>query len=375
MAFGYKSGQPGKGQNMQPKYRLYQRSNRAGGTFYAEDCVTRVRTTLGTKDRAEAEKLLHARNEAHAQPTLSRELAKVYMHAQDPMFGQRTWADVANLIDAAYEGSTKDRFEKFMRSAPLHGLLNRRLAETCSSDFLAVFAHPKAGVSTNVQLRILHNRALDLEWILRPVLSKRAWPKVKYGFRKGITREQHEALLAVTPSTEYRLLFELLWQTGGSQTDIAMLQAEDIDWTMRRLYYSRQKLQSKGKGNACLAIGPALESVLRQLPAAGPLFPQLSTLGEKQRGSYFWKIRVKAGLPVGIVLHSYRYAWAERAQAAHMPEREAMAHLGHGSKAVHRAYARSADRVTMPLEWYEEQARKKLMDFQAELRSGVQAAA
>jgi len=360
---------------MQPKYRLYQRSNRSSGTFYAEDSVTRARVTLGTKDRTEAEKLLQAKNEAHAQPILSRELAKVYLQAQDPQFGTRTWADVAGLIDAAYEGSTKDRFEKFMRSAPVSGLMNRRLAETCSTDFLAVFAHPKAGVSTNVQLRILHNRALDLEWILRPVLSKRAWPKIKYGFRKGITRQQHEILLASTPSKEYRNFLELLWHTGGSQTDIAMLEAEDCDWQMRRLYYSRQKLQSKGKGNACLVIGTALEAILRELPTEGPLFPQLSKLGERQRGSYFWKCRVKAGLPAGIVLHSYRYAWAERAQAAHMPEREAMAHLGHGSKAVHRAYARSADRVTMPLEWYEEQARKKLLNFQMDSASINSAAA
>jgi hypothetical protein len=50
-----------------------------------------------------------------------------------------------------------------------------------------------------------------------------------------------------------------------------------------------------------------------------------------------------------------------------MPEREAMAHLGHGSKAVHRVYAKAADRVTMPLEYYEEQASKKLIDLSAEL--------
>lgn len=83
--------------------------------------------------------------------------------------------------------------------------------------------------------------------------------------------------------------------------------------------------------------------------------------------TYFWKRRVFAGLPAGLVLHSYRYAWAERPQAASIPEREAMAHLGPGSKAVHRAYARSADSVTMPLKWCEPQARQKLMDFQAQL--------
>jgi hypothetical protein len=48
-----------------------------------------------------------------------------------------------------------------------------------------------------------------------------------------------------------------------------------------------------------------------------------------------------------------------------MPEREAMAHLGHSSRAVHRAYARNANRVTLPLEYYEAARNKKLIDFQA----------
>lgn len=360
---------------MQLKYRLYRRSNRSNGTFYAQNCDTGARESLGTKIRAEAEKLLQAKNDAHAQPILSRELAKVYLQAQDPRFGKRTWGDVARLIDGAYEGSTKERFQKFLRSAPVQRLMNLRLVETSSGDFLEVFAHPKAGVSANVQLRILHNRALDLEWILRPILSRKAWPKIRYGHRQGITREQHQAVLTATPNKEYRIYFELLWHTGGSQTDIANLRAEDIDWNTRRLFYARQKLKSSGQGNACLVIGEALESVLKQLPSEGPLFPHLRELKESKRSNYFWTKRVKAGLPDGIVLHSYRYGWAERAQTAGMPEREAMAHLGHGSKAVHRAYARSADRVTMPLEWYESQSTKKLIDFQAELAKSVQSVA
>lgn len=101
-------------------------------------------------------------------------------------------------------------------------------------------------------------------------------------------------------------------------------------------------------------IGPSLEAPLIQLPSKSPLFLRPKFLGEKQRGSYFWKRRVIAGLPEGTVLHSYHYAWADRALAAHMPEREPMVRLGHGSKAAHCAYARSADRVTMPLEWYED---------------------
>jgi integrase len=42
---------------------------------------------------------------------------------------------------------------------------------------------------------------------------------------------------------------------------------------------------------------------------------------------------------VGVTLHSYRYAWAERAKTCAMPERFAQEALGHNSKAVHRAYA------------------------------------
>ena len=104
---------------------------------------------------------------------------------------------------------------------------------------------------------------------------------------------------------------------------------------------------------------------MNQLPNKGFLFPKLVKLKEGWRSAVFWKRRRAAGIPVGICLHSYRYAWAERAEAAGMPEREAMAHLGHSSRAVHRAYARNANRVTLPLEYYEAARDKKLIDFQA----------
>ena len=41
-----------------------------------------------------------------------------------------------------------------------------------------------------------------------------------------------------------------------------------------------------------------------------------------------------------MTLHSYRYAWAERAKTVGYPERFAQAALDHNSKAVHRAYAK-----------------------------------
>ena len=49
----------------------------------------------------------------------------------------------------------------------------------------------------------------------------------------------------------------------------------------------------------------------------------------------------------GISLHSYRYAWAERALKCGYPERFAQQALGHNSKAVHHAYSKHAE-VTVP---------------------------
>jgi len=115
---------------MQEKYRLYRRSNRAQGTFYAENRDTGARESLGTKVKAEALRLLRAKNETLAQPALNREMAKVYLRAQDPEFCSRTWQDVADLIDAAYEGPTKKRFAKFLKSAPMGLLRKIKLVDT-----------------------------------------------------------------------------------------------------------------------------------------------------------------------------------------------------------------------------------------------------
>ena len=55
----------------------------------------------------------------------------------------------------------------------------------------------------------------------------------------------------------------------------------------------------------------------------------------------------------GVSLHSYRYAWAERAKKAGYPERFAQEALGHNSKAIHRAYARRAQVELPPLSEFE----------------------
>jgi integrase len=73
---------------------------------------------------------------------------------------------------------------------------------------------------------------------------------------------------------------------------------------------------------------------------------------------------------VGVTLHSYRYAWAERAKMCGMPERFAQEALGHNSKAVQRAYAKRALMKIPSLEDYEQRAAAKIGQRHERRRSG-----
>jgi len=97
-----------------------------------------------------------------------------------------------------------------------------------------------------------------------------------------------------------------------------------------------------------------MEEVLRDLPGSGPLFPYLRTVRSGDRATEFKQRCTGLGIK-GVSLHSYRYAWAERAKTAGYPERYAQVNLGHNSRAMARAYSRKAP-VEMPsLSEYERQ--------------------
>ena len=198
-------------------------------------------------------------------------------------------------------------------------------------------------VSTNVYLRRIHNFALAMNWLPWPVIVKAHWPKVVYGDKRAITRVEHDAIVGREPNAERRALYQLAWHLGASQSDIAFLEAENIDWSNQVISFARKKTGSI----AIMRFDDETAAVLKSLPAAGPLFPQLRKVRASDRATEF-KQRC-GGLRIhGVTLHSYRYAWAERAKKAGYPERFAQEALGHNSKAVHRAYARGARSSCQP---------------------------
>jgi hypothetical protein len=68
--------------NMKLRYRLFLRRK---SVYYAFDDTTKTFTSLKTKDKAEANRLLMAMNEAGKQPAMNLSLARVYLRHSDPM--------------------------------------------------------------------------------------------------------------------------------------------------------------------------------------------------------------------------------------------------------------------------------------------------
>ncbi|PAW77871.1 MAG: hypothetical protein B9S32_09735 [Verrucomicrobia bacterium Tous-C9LFEB] len=256
---------------MADQFYLFRRGN---GRYYAQDRISKRQTSLNTSNASQAKRLIAAKNQASEMPALNMAMARAYLTAKSPELVNRTWADVMRDLELSYSGSTLLRWGKVIKSPPFRLLANIKLIDTESSHFMEVLRHKRAGVSTNVWLRILHNRALDLGWLLAPVLVKRAWPKIRYGQKRAITAKEHEKIIASENLDDYRLYFKLLWETGGSQSDIANLSHDDIDRENNRLYYCRQKVATRGFGSVTIAIGPRIREILKELPKEGwiPLF-------------------------------------------------------------------------------------------------------
>ena len=107
--------------------------------------------------------------------------------------------------------ASKDHAFDLIRDLPIF--------ETQADHFLRVLERGR--VATNVFLRRVHNFALDMGWLPWPVLPKKQWPKVEYGAKRAITREEHQQIVEREQNSERRAFYELCWHLGGSQGDIA----------------------------------------------------------------------------------------------------------------------------------------------------------
>jgi integrase len=328
---------------MKQRFRLYRRN---GGTFYCHDSETGKQESLGTKNKSEAIILMGAKNESFRQRALNLRIAQTYLAATDPEVSKRTWQTPMDAMINTKTGETKERYFRAMQDKAFDSIRKLPILETRAEHFLAVLE--KGSVATNVFLRRIHNFALDMNWLPWPVVVKKRWPNVEFKEKRAITQQEHLAIIGMEWNPERKAFYELLWHLGGSQSDVAFLCAEDIDWEQRVISYRRKKTAEL----AFIHLSSAVETILKSLPTVGALFPHQCSMHEKHRAAEFKRRCRRLGIE-GITLHSYRYAWAERAKQCGYPERFAQIALGHNSQAVHRAYARKAQVKLPALDEYE----------------------
>jgi len=330
------------------RYRIFKRKN---GIYFLEDNKTKKQESLRTKDPEQAERVAFHRNESDKIAAGHRQIGIGYLQAGDPGIRTRTWSDVADSFCALpVAESTLRRKLNAMKDPAIRGLFPLLLIETMPEQL--VVAINKGTVSTNTFLRKLHNHAKRMKWLPEEILTRGTWPPIVYGDKRAITRDEHELIMKVTPTKERRSFNEVLWQTGGSQTDIANLTAEQIDWEEGSIRFKRIKMGKRKAGFVTLTMGPTLEAILEELPQTGLLFPTLAGVGENDRATAFAKHCEKAGVE-GVTLHSYRYAVIQRAQACGFSKRHAMAMVGQSREQTHNLYARGGATVVPSLEEWE----------------------
>ncbi len=334
---------------MKDRYRLIRRGLR-GRAFYCVDTKTGKRASLGTADANVAKQIVFAKNQAERQPMLNLQLAKAYLQGSDSAMNRRTWRDALETLILSKQGANQHRWRTVLKDQALASILPLVVVQTDAETILKAL---RAGtVSTNVFMRRLHNFCVDMNWLPWPLVPKRQWPTVRYKEKRAITWEEHCRIVERELNPERKAFYRLAWHLGASQMDLANLHAEDVDWPARVISFFRMKTSWRGQQPPQIRFGKDVEEILNTLPKFGPLFPYLKTVRSGDRANEFRQRCQGLGID-GITLHSYRYAWAERAKTCGYPERFAQLALGHNSKAVHRAYARRAQVTLPPLEDYE----------------------
>lgn len=334
---------------MRTRYRLSRRGSR-GDTFYCVDSKTAKRTSLHTADEDAAQQIIEAKNQAERQPLLNLQIARAYLAGTDSAIKTRTWHDALESLTGTKQGENQERWRRVAKDKALAELLTRVIIETPGELLLKVLRLGK--VSTNVYLRRLHNFCVDMNWLPWPLITKRQWPVIRFKDKRAVTWEEHCKIVARERNPERKAFYQLAWHLGASQSDLAHLQAEDVDWPARIICFVRMKTRWRGLQPPQIRFGQEVEAILATLPKTGPLFPYLQNVKPGHRATEFRQRCLGLGIH-GLSLHCYRYAWAERAMVVGYPERFAQLALGHGSKAVHRAYARKAQVTLPPLEDYE----------------------
>jgi hypothetical protein len=150
---------------MKNRYRNFRR----GKVWWVHDAETGRQTTLKTKEKRGAVRLIDTMNQPYAVAGFHLEMARTHLQMSDAKKIERTWQDVMNKVVETKEGKTRIRWDRAVKDKAFDAIRGKALVETEAEDLLSVIED--GTVSTNVFLRRLHNFALDMNWLFAPVIG------------------------------------------------------------------------------------------------------------------------------------------------------------------------------------------------------------
>jgi hypothetical protein len=132
-------------------------------------------------------------------------------------------------------GETQHRWLTAIKDTAFDSIRNLVVLETQAEHFLKVLEN--GSVSTNIYLRRVHNFALDMNWLPWPVLPKKRWPAVEFKEKRAITMAEHLTIVTREQNPERKAFYKLVWCLGASQSDLAFLEAKNVDWENHIISY------------------------------------------------------------------------------------------------------------------------------------------
>ena len=148
--------------------RVVRLGNR-NDTFSCKDTLLGPRTSLETRVRTEAERIVYHRSEALGNaPHVNLRIGMASLPAVDPKLIERTWEDVMDDILKDKKDSTLRRWETAVKDEAFDLIREKIVVLTAADDLTEVLR--SGTVSTNVYLRRLQNHCLGTD-----VTSPTAW--------------------------------------------------------------------------------------------------------------------------------------------------------------------------------------------------------
>jgi integrase len=175
-----------------------------------------------------------------------------------------------------------------------------------------------------------------------PLLGLRRPPRASRGLEVLLTAGEREALSAAA-TLQFRVVLEVLWQTGMRPGEAAAITAENFDTDAGLVRLKDHKTAHKGKARV-IYLPPTVVEVLNRLKGLYPSGPLLrNRCGRLWTG---WAIvkamqatRGRAGL-AGKVAYGLRHTFATDALAAGVPDAQVAELLGHsGTAMLHKHYS------------------------------------